>query len=86
MQVIGLTGGIATGKSSVAAIMENAGAIIIDADRIAREVVKKNLPAYRQIVDTFGKSVLLPDGEINRTALGNLIFRDRHKKKLLNST
>ena len=84
MQVIGLTGGIATGKSTVCAILENAGAVIIDADRIARKLVKKNLPAYRQIVDKFGKSVLLPDGEINRTALGDLIFNDPRKKQLLN--
>ena len=85
MKVIGLTGGIATGKSMVSAILESAGAVIIDADRIARKVVKKNLPAYRQIVDTFGGSVLLPDGEINRTALGNLIFNDPRKKQLLNT-
>ena len=84
MQVIGLTGGIATGKSTVCAILENAGAVIIDADRIARKLVKKNLPAYRQIVDTFGKSILLPGGEINRTALGDLIFNDPRKKQLLN--
>ena len=84
MQVIGLTGGIATGKSTVCAILENAGAVIIDADRIARNLVKKNLPAYRQIVDTFGKSILLPGGEINRTALGDLIFNDPRKKQLLN--
>jgi len=85
VQVIGLTGGIATGKSTVSAILKNAGAVIIDADRIARRVVKKNLPAYRQILAHFGKSVLLPDGEINRAALGNLIFSDSRKKQLLNS-
>lgn len=85
MQVIGLTGGIATGKSTVSAILKNAGAVIIDADRIARRVVKKNLPAYRQILAHFGESVLLPDGEINRAALGNLIFSDSRKKQLLNS-
>ena len=85
MKVIGLTGGIATGKSMVSAILESAGAVIIDADRIARKVVKKNLPAYRQIVDTFGESVLLPNKEINRTVLGNLIFNDPRKKQLLNT-
>ena len=85
MQVVGLTGGIATGKSTVSAILENAGAVIIDADRIARQVVKKNLPAYRQIVDSFGESVLLPDGEIDRTALGHVIFNDPRKKQLLNT-
>ena len=85
MLVIGLTGGIATGKSTVSDILENAGAVIIDADRIARQVVKKNLPAYRQIVDSFGESVLLPDGEIDRTALGHVIFNDPRKKQLLNT-
>jgi dephospho-CoA kinase len=85
VQVIGLTGGIATGKSMVSAILENAGTVIIDADQIARKVVKKNLPAYRQIVDTVGESVLLPNKEINRTALGNIIFNDPRKKQLLNT-
>ncbi|MGD8343837.1 MAG: dephospho-CoA kinase [Desulfobacterales bacterium] len=85
MQVIGLTGGIATGKSTVSAMLKEAGAIIIDADRIARAVVKKGLPAYRQIVARFGTEVLLPDGEINRNLLGNMIFNDHRKKQLLNS-
>jgi hypothetical protein len=66
VQVIGLTGGIAAGKSTVSAILETAGAVIIDADRIARKVVKKNSPAYRQIVGAFGESVLLPHGDIHR--------------------
>ena len=85
MQVIGLTGGIATGKSTVSAMLENAGAIIIDADRIARAVVKKGLPAYREIVDHFGADILLPDGEINRNVLGDIIFNDPAEKKHLNS-
>ena len=84
MQVIGLTGGIATGKSSVSALLEKAGAVIIDADRIARQVVKKGLPAYREIVASFGEAILLPDGEINRSSLGNIIFNDPRKKQLLN--
>ncbi|MGD1986209.1 MAG: dephospho-CoA kinase [Desulfobacterales bacterium] len=85
MQVIGLTGGIATGKSAVSAILSEAGAFIIDADRIARAVVKKGLPAYREIVAQFGIEVLLPDGEINRNMLGDIIFNDHQKKQLLNS-
>jgi len=85
VQVIGLTGGIATGKSTVSAMLKNAGAVIIDADRIARKVVKRNSPVYRQIVDSFGESVLLPGGEIDRTALGNIIFNDPRKKRLLNT-
>lgn len=84
MQVIGLTGGIATGKSTVSAMFKKAGAMIIDADRIAREVVKKGMPAYREIVAHFGSAVLLPDGEINRNALGDIIFKDPQKKQLLN--
>ena len=84
MQVIGLTGGIATGKSTVSAILKKAGAEIIDADRIAREVVKKGLPAYREIVENFGETVLLSNGEINRSILGDLIFNDPRKKQLLN--
>ncbi len=84
MQVIGLTGGIATGKSTVSAILKKAGAVIIDADRIAREVVKKGLPAYREIVENFGEIVLLSNGEINRSVLGDLIFNDPRKKQLLN--
>jgi len=85
VQIIGLTGGIATGKSTVSAIFENAGAVVIDADRIARKVVKKGLPAYRKIVRHFGENVLLPDGEINRSLLGDIIFNDPQKKNLLNS-
>ena len=84
MRVIGLTGGIATGKSTVSALLEEAGAVIIDADRIARQVVKKGLPAYREIVESFGEAILLPDGEINRSVLGDIIFNDSRKKQLLN--
>lgn len=85
MQVIGLTGGIATGKSTVSALLKTAGAVIIDADRIARQVVKKGSPAYRKIIEHFGETMLLPDGEINRSALGDIIFNDPQKKRLLNS-
>jgi dephospho-CoA kinase len=82
--VIGLTGGIATGKSTVSAMLKKAGAIIIDADRIARAEVRKGMPAHRDIVDHFGSGVLLPDGEINRNVLGDIIFNNHYKKQLLN--
>ena len=85
MLVVGLTGGIATGKSTVSTVFENVGAVVIDADRIAREVVKKGRPAHRAIVEKFGKDILLPDGEINRSVLGDIIFYDPRKKNLLNS-
>ena len=84
MIIAGLTGGIATGKSTVSSILREAGAIIIDADTIARDVVKKDLPAWHEIVIKFGKEVLLPDGEIDRVYLGGIIFRDASKKDILN--
>lgn len=84
MVVAGLTGGIATGKSTVAKIFEDAGAIIIDADKIARDAVEKGRPAYHEIVKQFGREVLLPDGEINRGYLADIIFNDSDKKQALN--
>ncbi len=84
MITAGLTGGIATGKSTVSSILMEAGAIIIDADTIARDAVRKNLPAWHEIVRIFGKEVLLPDGEIDRAYLGGIIFGDPSKKEILN--
>jgi len=82
--IAGLTGGIASGKSTVSAFLEDAGAVIVDADKIAREVVRKNRPAWREIVRAFGQSILLPDGEINRILLGEIIFNDPAQKQVLN--
>jgi dephospho-CoA kinase len=76
MIVAGLTGGIATGKSTVAAIFEEAGARLIDADRIARDVVRKGTSAYRDIVVHFGMDVLLGDGAIDRKRLAAIVFND----------
>lgn len=84
MITAGLTGGIATGKSTVSSFLKEAGAIIIDADIIAKETVIKNSPAWHDIVKAFGKEVLLADGEINRTYLGDIIFKDHRKKEVLN--
>jgi dephospho-CoA kinase len=82
--IAGLTGGIASGKSTVSAFLEDAGAIIVDADKIAREAVQKGRPAWREIISAFGQSVLLPDGEINRVLLGDIIFNDPDRKQVLN--
>lgn len=82
--VIGLTGGIATGKSTVARLFADAGMGVIDADAIARRVVKKPLPAWQEIVDRFGNSILAADGEIDRGRLGDLVFEDPLKKEALN--
>jgi dephospho-CoA kinase len=82
--IAGLTGGIASGKSTVSAFLEDAGAVIVDADKIARKVVQKDRPAWRKIVDAFGRSILLPDGEINRILLGEIIFGDPAQQQILN--
>ena len=84
MIVAGLTGGIATGKSTVAAVFEEAGAVIIDADTIAREVVEKGRPAWHKIVEQFGRGVLLPSGDIDRLRLADIIFNDTQQKDCLN--
>ena len=80
MIVAGLTGGIGTGKSTVAAVFAEAGAVIIDADEIARDVVAKGRPAWCRIVAHFGRDVLLTDGDIDRKKLGAIIFNDTRQK------
>lgn len=85
MPFIGLTGGIASGKSVVAGIFKSLGAYIIDADVIARELVKPGLPAWHEIVEKFGRDILLEDGNVNRKLLGSIIFKDPVKRKALNS-
>lgn len=84
MLVVGLTGGIASGKSTVSKKLESLGALIIDADLLAREVTKKGEPAWRKIVDYFGLEVLLPSGEINRKLLGSIVFKDSQARQYLN--
>jgi dephospho-CoA kinase len=83
--VVGLTGSIATGKSSVASVFREAGAKVIDADRLARNVVKKGTPAWRAVVDTFGPGILLFSGEIDRRQLGAVIFSDPIQRDRLNA-
>jgi len=83
--IAGLTGGIATGKSTVATMFKDAGAEIVDADLIAREVVEKGTPAWKKIRDEFGDEIFLDDEEIDRDKLGDIIFNDLEKKELLNS-
>lgn len=82
--VIGLTGGIATGKSTISSILKELGAYIVDADIIARSVVQKGEKAYNEIVQHFGRKILMPNGEINRKKLGHIVFSDSEKLKLLN--
>lgn len=84
MKVIGLTGNIASGKSVVASMFRELGAVVIDADQVARLVVEPGQPAWKEIVERFGKEVLNPDGTINRSRLGEIVFRDEEKREELN--
>jgi len=83
MILVGLTGGVATGKSTVAKMFEQCGAVVIDADQLARDVVKPGKPAWRAIVKLFGKTVLNPNRSLDRQALGSIVFRNRTKRRQL---
>lgn len=81
--LVGLTGGIATGKSTVTEIFRRLGCVIIDADVLAREVVEPGEPALTRIVEAFGRGVLRPDGTLDRKALGAIVFGDADKRRRL---
>jgi dephospho-CoA kinase len=83
--VIGLTGGIASGKSTVSNILKEMNITIIDADVEARLAVEKGEPAYQKIVAEFGNDILLTNEEIDRVKLGSIIFHNAEKRQLLNS-
>ena len=80
IRVIGLTGGIATGKSTVARCLEEQGAVVIDADSLSREAVRPGSAALERIVALFGPEMLLADGSLDRKRLGRLIFADPDKR------
>lgn len=83
--VIGLTGGIASGKSTVSAMIKELGIVVIDADLEARHAVEPGEKAYEEIVRHFGQSILEENGAIDRPKLGAIVFNDEDKRKLLNS-
>jgi dephospho-CoA kinase len=83
VKVIGLTGGIASGKSLVAGMLEKSGAVVIDADRLAREAVTPGAPSYEAIIKEFGAKILNPDRTIDRKTLGTIVFADPMARKLL---
>ena len=85
MKLIGLTGGIASGKSTVAKILARLGAAIVDADALAREVVEPEQPAWREILEAFGPDVLRPDRTLDRQHLREIIFNDPTARKKLES-
>lgn len=83
MKIIGLTGGIATGKSTVAGYLEELGATIIDADQLSRAAVVSGSPALARIREQFGSGILLQDGGLDRQALRTLVFQDSQKRQQL---
>jgi dephospho-CoA kinase len=85
MRVIGLTGGIASGKSTAARTLVELGARVVDADLVAREIVAPGQPALAEIARTFGKEMLLPDGTLDRKRLGAVIFADVERRRALNA-
>lgn len=82
---IGLTGGIATGKTTVAQIMEQKGAIIVDTDILAHKAYEPHTAVWEQIVKEFGEGILSSNKEINRAVLGKIVFNDIKKRKKINS-
>lgn len=85
MLSVGLTGGIGAGKSEVSRLLVERGAVLIDADRIAREVVAPGTPGLAAVVETFGEEVLAEDGSLDRARLGSIVFADQEKLAALNS-
>ena len=83
MYRIGLTGGIASGKSTVATILREMGVPVINLDQISREIMHRGTPAYREVLAVFGQAVLTPDQEIDRKALGKIVFSDPEARQRL---
>jgi dephospho-CoA kinase len=80
---VGLTGGVASGKSTVSALLAEHGAVVIDADLLAREVVAPGTDGLAEIVAAFGDAVLAPDGGLDRPAMGAIVFADERKRRVL---
>lgn len=85
MLKVGLTGGIGAGKSEVSRLLVGHGAVLVDADRIAREVVEPGTPGLTALVDAFGTGVLSPDGTLDRPKLGSIVFTDTERLATLNA-
>lgn len=83
MYLIGLTGGIASGKSTVSSMLSQLGACIVDADKLSHEIIRPQKPAWQEIVNRFGQDILGADGQIDRKRLGKLVFADSHARSEL---
>jgi len=84
MKVIGLTGGIASGKSTVARFLAELGTVVIDADKVGHEILKFDTEVWQELVSTFGRQILTPDGEVSREKLGEMVFRTPESLARLN--
>ncbi|MDH2390011.1 dephospho-CoA kinase [Streptomyces sp. HNM0663] len=84
MLTVGLTGGIGAGKSEVSRLLVSYGAVLIDADKIAREVVEPGTPGLEAVVEAFGPEVLTPEGALDRPRLGSIVFSDPERLSVLN--
>ena len=85
MFVIGLTGGIGTGKSTVSGLLKELGAEVIEADKVAHAAYEPGTPGWQKVVEAFGEGVLDADGKVDRTALGGIVFGDEEARKRLNA-
>jgi dephospho-CoA kinase len=85
MKIIGLTGGIGSGKSTAASLLAKLGAEIVDLDKVGNEALKKGNKAYKKAVQEFGDTILGKNGEIDRSKLGRIVFRDREALQRLNN-
>jgi dephospho-CoA kinase len=83
MLLVGLTGGIGSGKSTAARLLDRRGAVVIDADQLAREAVMAGTDGFRRVVEAFGPRVVGPDGELDRAALASIVFADPERKAAL---
>jgi dephospho-CoA kinase len=84
MLIVGLTGGVASGKTAVSGVLRREGAYIIDADQVARELVRPHQPAWDELIRVFGRKILQEDGLIDRKQLAEKVFGDPKQRKLLN--
>ncbi|WP_341926910.1 dephospho-CoA kinase [Nocardioides psychrotolerans] len=80
---VGLTGGVASGKSTVSAMLAELGAVVIDADKLAREVVARGTPGLASVVEAFGPELLTAEGDLDRPAMGAVVFSDEQKRRTL---
>ena len=83
--IIGITGSVGSGKSKICQYLKNAiDCIVIDTDSVAKSLMEIDMPAYKEIVDCFGKNILLEDGSINRKTLADIVFKNKEKLEILN--